>query len=72
MKPTKCPAREKTMRQEKRKKRKGEKEKSNLEIFLSAHARTSRADILHLDQKAAKCKSCNRLCGKFLLLIAPQ
>ena len=28
MKPTKCPAREKKMRQEKRKKRRGEKEKS--------------------------------------------
>ena len=40
MKPTKCPAREKKMRQEKRKKRGGEKDKvkdKNLEICLSAH-----------------------------------
>ena len=85
MKPTKCPAREKKMRQEKRKKKGGEKAKSKsqdccvtfkpknyVEILLSAHARTSQADILHLDQKAAKCKICNWLCGKFLLLTAPQ
>ena len=26
-----------------------------LKILLSAHARTSQANILHLDQKAAKC-----------------
>ena len=69
MKPTKCPAREKKMRQEKRKKKGGKKAKSksqdccvtfkpNLEILLSAHARTSQADILHLDQKAAKCSTC--------------
>ena len=44
------------MRQGKRKKRGGEKEKSkSLEILLSAHSRTSQADILHLDQKATKC-----------------
>ena len=55
------------MRQEKQKKRGGEKAKSKsqdcyvtfkpknyLEVFLLAHARTSQADILHLDQKAAK------------------
>ena len=74
MKPTKCPAREKKMRQEKRKKKGGEKAKSksqdccvtfNLEILLSAHARTSQADILHLDQKAAKCTTCKPVCGKF-------
>ena len=77
MKPTKCPVREKKMRQEKRKKRGGEKAKSKsqdcrvtfktpkLEIWLSAHARTSQADILHLDQKAAKCTTCKPLCGKF-------
>ena len=36
------------MRQGKRKKRGGEKEKSkSLEILLSAHSRTSQADILH-------------------------
>ena len=77
MKPTKFPAREKKMRQEKRKKRRGEKAKSksqdccvtfkpkNLEILLYAHARTSQADILHLDQKAVKCTTCKPVCGKF-------
>ena len=77
MKPTKCPAREKKMRQEKRKKRGGERAKSksqdccvtfkpkNLEILLSARARTSQADILHLDQKAVKCPTCKLVCGKF-------
>ena len=78
IKPTKCPAREQKMTQEKRKKRGGEKAKSNsqdccvtfkpknyLEILLSAHARTSQANILHLDHKAAKCTTCKRLSGKF-------
>ena len=67
MKPTKCPAREKKMRQEKRKKRGGEKVKSNSQdccvtfkpqnyhkSLLSAHAQTSRANILHLHQKGRK------------------
>ena len=36
-----------------------------VEILLSAHARTSQADILHLDQKAAKCSTCKPVCGKF-------
>ena len=72
MKPTKCPAREKKMRQEKRKKRGGEKAKSKSqdccvtfkpEILLSAHARTSQADVLHLDQEAAKCTACKPVCG---------
>ena len=64
------------MRQEKRKKRAGEKAKSksqdccvtfkpNLEILLSAHARTSRADILHLDQKAVKCTTLKPVGGNF-------
>ena len=54
------------MRQEKQKKRGGEQEKSkSLEILLSAHARTSQANILHLDQRATKCKTCNQLCGTF-------
>ena len=78
MKPTKCPATEKKKRQEKQKKRRGKKAKSKskdccvtfkpknyLEILLSAHAQTSQADILHLDQKAVKCKTCKQLCGKF-------
>ena len=77
MKPTKCPAREKKTRQEKRKKKGGGKAKSksqdccvtfkpkNLEILLFAHARTSQADSLHLDLKAAKCTTCKPVCGKF-------
>ena len=75
MKPTKCPARGKKNEQEKRKKRGGEKGKSKsqdcgvtchcVEILLSAHARTSQADILHLDQKAMKCTTGKRVCGKF-------
>ena len=77
-KPTKCPAREKKMRQEKRKKRGGVKVKSKsqdccvtfkpknyLEILLSAHAQTSQANILNLDQKAAKFTTCKPVCGKF-------
>ena len=55
MKPTKCPAREK----------KSEARKAKKEILLSAHARTSQADILHLDQKTAKCTTCKLVCGKF-------
>ena len=59
MKPAKCPAREKKMRQEKRKKKGGEKAKSKsqdccvtfkpknyLEILLSVHARTLQANSL--------------------------
>ena len=70
------PSKRKKMRQEKRKKKGGEKAKSKSqdccvtfkpknEILLSAHARTLQADILHLDQKAEKCKTYNRRCGKF-------
>ena len=58
MKPTKCPAREKKNEQEKRKTRGGE-------ILLSAHDRTSQADILHLDTKAVKSTTGKRVCGKF-------
>ena len=56
MKPTKCPAREKKW---------GEKSEKRREILLSEHARTSQADILHLDQKAVKCTTCKPVCGKF-------
>ena len=79
-KPTnyKCPARERKMRQEKREKRGGEKAKSKVKTavsllnpktiskfcFLLAHAQTLQADILHLDQKAAKCTTCKPVCGK--------
>ena len=78
MKPTKCPTREKKWgkKSEKRgeeRKRKSKsqdccvtfKPKNYLEILLSAHALTSQADILHLDQKAAKCTTCKPVCGKF-------
>ena len=78
MKPTKCPAREKNEARKVKKKKGGEKAKSKsqdcwvtskpknyLEILLSAHARTSQADILHLDQKATKCTTCKPVCGKF-------
>ena len=40
------------------------KPKNYLEILLSAYARTSQANILHLDQKAMKCMTCKWLCGK--------
>ena len=72
------PSKKKKNEQEKRKKRGGEKGKSKsqdccvtfkpknyVEILLSAHARTSQADILHLDQKAVKCMTDKRVCGKF-------
>ena len=75
MKPTKCPAREKQMRQEKRNKREERKRKLKVKAAvlllnpknfgLSAHARTSQANILHLDQKTAKCTTCKPVCGKF-------
>ena len=68
------PSKRKKMRQEKRKKRGGEKakSKSHLQILLSAHTRTSQVDILHLDQKAAKCTTCKPVCGTFQLFIARQ
>ena len=77
MKPTKCPAREKKQRGKKSEKREERKRKvkvktaltllnpKTVEIWLSAHARTSQADILHLDQKAAKCTTCKPVCGRF-------
>ena len=76
MKPTKCPAREKKWGKKSEKRREGRKRKvkvktavsllnPNLEILLSAQARTSQADILHLDQKTAKCTTCKPVCGKF-------
>ena len=45
--------------------RKAKKEEIFLEILLSAHAQTSQADILHLDQKATKCTTFKPVCGKF-------
>ena len=38
--------------------------KEQEEILLSAHARTSQANILYLDQKATKCMTCKWLYGK--------
>ena len=61
MKPTKCPAREKKWGKKSEKRREERKRKVkvktavsllNPKILLSAHARTSQANILHLDQKA--------------------
>ena len=63
----------KKLRQEKQKERGGEKKKSKsqdccifvtfksknyLDIFLSAHAQTLQANILHLDQKTVKFTTC--------------
>ena len=39
-------------------------------ILLSAHARTSQANILHLDQNAAKCTTCKWLYGTFYFFTA--
>ena len=58
MKPSKCPAREKKWG---KKRKKGGRRES--EMLLSAHARTSQANILHLGQKTAKCTTCKLLCG---------
>ena len=41
------------------------KPKNYLGILLSVHAHTPQANILHLDQEAAKCTTCKRLCGQF-------
>ena len=78
MKPTQRPAQEKKMRQEKWKKRGGEKAESKsqdccvtlkpknyLEILFFAHAWTSQANILHLDQMAAKGMTSKWLCVSF-------
>ena len=72
------PSKKKKNEARKAKKRGGEKPKSKsqdcrvtfkpknyLEILLSVHARTSQADILHLEQKAAKCTTSKPVCGKF-------
>ena len=75
MKPTKCPAKERQMRQEKRNKKEERKRKLKVKAAvlllnpknfgLSANAWTSQANILHLDQKTAKCTTCKLVCGKF-------
>ena len=74
MKPTKCPAREKKM--SKKSEKRGEERKGKVKVktavsllnpktLLSAHAQTSQADILHLDQKAVKSTTGKQVCGKF-------
>ena len=80
------PSNRKKMRREKQKKRGGEKAKRKsqdrcvtfnpcknyLEILLSVHPRTSQANILHLDQQATKCTTCEQICGTYYLLKARQ
>ena len=51
MKPSKCSVKEK----------KNEARKAREAILLSAHSRTSQANMLHRDQKVAKCIACSRL-----------
>ena len=81
MKPTKCPAKEKMVR-EKQKKRKREKAKSEsqdcwitfkaknyLTILLSVYAWTLQANILHLNHKATKCTTCKWLYASPKILI---
>ena len=71
MKPTKCLAKEKN--EARKVKKEGRRESIKyLKILLSVHAQTSLANILFLDQKAAKCTTCKPLCGKFWLFIARQ
>ena len=41
------------------------KPKNHLAILLFAHAQTLQANILHLDQKAAKCMTCKWLYSTF-------
>ena len=74
MKPTKCRAKEKKRGGEKATRKSEDcsavSQLENLDILLSAHARTSQADIiLYLDRKAAKCMTCKQLLGKFLKLV---
>ena len=74
------PSNRKKLRREKQKKRGGERAKRKsqdrcvtfnpknyLEILLSEHLRTSQANILHLNQEAAKCTTCERICGTYNL-----
>ena len=70
MKPVKCPAKEKKWGEERKGKVQVKTAVSILrpKILLSARARTLQGNILHLDQQAAKCTTCKRLCGKFVKL----
>ena len=46
----------------KKSEKRGEERKGKVKVNF---ARTSQADILHLDQKAVKCTTGKRVCGKF-------
>ena len=75
LKPTKCPARENKFgkKSEKREEERKQKVKSRLICYLlPVHTLTSQTNILHLDQKARKCRTCKWLCGNFYLFIARQ
>lgn len=65
------PRNRKKMMREKKKKRGREKVKRKSHE-LSVHARTSQANILHLDQETTKCMTCERICGEFYLLKTRQ
>ena len=68
MKPTKCPAKEKkwVKKNEKRGSRESEKQKDKTAgSLLNPKSGNLALNILHLDQKAAKCMTCKQLCGKF-------
>ena len=65
IKPTKCPAREKKWGEKSQKREEDRKRKVKKWSQDSAHARTSQANSLHLDQKVAKCTTCKWLDGTF-------
>ena len=62
MKRTKCPAKE--IKNEARKVKVKTAVSDLLQILLSVHAQTLQANILHMDQEAAKYMTCKWLCGK--------
>ena len=69
IKPTKCPAswkkkwgKESENRGKERKRKVKVESVENVEILLSAHARTLQALILHLAEKAAECTTWKRVC----------
>ena len=76
MKPAKCPAKETKMKQETEKRGwqiKGNEKsedrcvtfKAKISKFYFLHARTSQANILHMNQKDEKRTTWKQLCGKF-------
>ena len=85
MKPSKCPAREKKWGKKSQKggeeRKRKVKVKSAVSLFnpkpVSKFYFLRMPELrklmgLHLDQKAAKCTTCKRLCGKFYLFTAKQ